>query len=115
MSQQLMVKTTSRSSRSRKKKLEKDLQSEVLSKLNMYGGKWYGIKKTNEDGCPDIIGWYNGYNFAIELKVGKNKTSFAQDIAIEKIKSSGGERTIATVCRTFDEIFSIVKETERSK
>lgn len=112
---QPLVKTTSRSKSEGKKKLERHLQAEVLSRLNLYGGKWFGVKKTNEDGCPDIIGWYNGYNFAIELKIDNNKTSFAQDKSIEEIKTNGGDSTITGVCRSFKEVFELVKNTERSK
>ena len=108
--------TTYRSNRrTNGKQHERDIQKDVLSRLNLFGGKWYGVKKTNDDGCPDIIGWYNNKSFSIELKTKDGDPSKLQLDAIADIKLHGGPNTVVGICRSIKEVFDLIKASgERS-
>lgn len=54
-------------------------------------------------GTADIIGCYRGRYFAIEAKVGRNKSTPAQDEFLNSVREAGG---IAFVARSLDDVDS---------
>ena len=57
-------------------------------------------------GIPDIVGCYKGIMWAIELKVGKNKTSALQDVAIGSLQKAGA---MVAVCWTMEEVMEFIE------
>lgn len=105
--------TTYPSKKGTKQKLERDIQKDILSRLNLIGGCWFKIQRANDNGAPDIIGWYQGRSYAIEIKKPDGKTSLLQEIALENIKKSGGDSVITAVCTSLKEIIELLGLNER--
>lgn len=81
---------------------EQKLQKKILTYLK--DGGCYVIKVVvgNRKGIPDIIGCLpNGRFFAIEVKVGSNKTSRLQDYNIDEVRKRKG---IAFVAYNLDKV-----------
>lgn len=68
------------------KKVRKALLAEFpgIYLVKVHGGPY------QEAGVPDIIGCYKGAFFAIELKVGNNTASAAQEVHLSRIAAAGG-------------------------
>lgn len=103
------MKTYRSSRRNNGKEHEREIQADLLSRLSLFGGIWFAIKKANDDGCPDIIGWYNQKNFVIEMKAEDGSLSALQEDTIFLIKLHGGSNTIVGECRSVKEVFDLIK------
>lgn len=94
----------------RKKVHERDIQSEALSLLRLLGGKWFKIEKASPDGCPDIIGWYKGRNYVIEMKVPGEKPRTNQEIAMFDITINAGDQTKVTSATSVQQVIDFVRD-----
>ncbi|MGE0588925.1 MAG: VRR-NUC domain-containing protein [Cyclobacteriaceae bacterium] len=68
--------------------------------------KW--IPSTTRKGYPDITAIMNGRTLAIEVKIGKDKMSQAQQCVKEEIEASGG---IYFIAKSFDEFERFYNDT----
>jgi predicted RecB family endonuclease len=60
-------------------------------------------------GIPDILIFYDGRTFAIELKTGKGKLSAVQKTTQDCLAAAG---VFVCVCRSVDEVESVLRELE---
>lgn len=102
---------------------EHELQNQIIEYLNY---KWYFVWKNNtgsfpiesngktryfrggKKGSSDILGIHkdgSGRMICIECKVGKNKTTPAQDIFLEEIRKRGG---VAFVAYSLEDVIKIL-------
>jgi len=109
----MSTKTISRSKRERLPTHERDIQSEILSRLKLLGGRWFKIQRTNDNGAPDIIGWYHGRSFAIELKRPGEEARLLQEIVLDDIKLHGKENVVVGVCESLTEVLQLIANAER--
>jgi hypothetical protein len=107
------MKTISRSKRERLPKHERDIQAEILSRLKLLGGRWFKIQRTNDNGAPDIIGWYQGRSFAIELKRPGEKPRPLQEMVLADIKHHGKENVVVGVCDSLTDVLQLIANAER--
>ena len=80
------------------KKPETRLSEKVLDTLKSQGGWWFKVHGGPYQlaGVPDIIGCWNGYFVAIELKIPGEKPTRLQELIIQAIHNAGGRTGIAT-------------------
>lgn len=72
------------------------LQTKILKYLKKLPECWaVKVMAANERGCPDIIGCYKGYFFAIEVKEGGDYLSPIQRTQFNRIKKAEGVHLVA--------------------
>jgi len=80
-----------------------------MKKLKTYPKMWvYKVNDRFRAGIPDIIGWYDGVPFAIELKAGSNKATGIQKKTLEDMRLAGARTLIAYNTDTVDKFIEEV-------
>lgn len=88
-----------------KRELERDVQKKVLKylKATLHEGEsfFWKVSERYASGIPDIMGFYRGKGFAIELKVGNNKPTELQKLTMVRLRSAG---VTVAVCYSVEEV-----------
>jgi len=73
------------------------LQTKILKYLKSLDNCWaVKVITANERGCPDILGCYKGWFFAIEVKEGKDCITVIQKAQLKRIDAAEGSHLVAT-------------------
>ena len=90
---------------------ESDFQKWAQGVLDKIGVKWYHIPAKNKyvkKGIPDLLCWYRGRFWAMELKVGKNSLSGDQ---LAEVGSFNQEGFTVYPCWNKEEFLSVLSDT----
>lgn len=92
---------------------EARLRTRIMKSLNTYGGFWWVNHQTQygQNGVSDISGVYQGYHYALEVKVpGKEHTlTERQARFLKKVRKAGGKAHVVTsVDEAMDFVFGSI-------
>ena len=93
----------------RKKTHERDIQQDVLKRLRLLGGIWYKVETAHPNSCPDIIGWYKGKSYVLEMKIPGEKPNPDQERAMLNISENGLDSVKVGTATSLEEAINFVR------
>lgn len=92
-----------------KKRLEMDLQNDIVKDLTIRGIYHFRYTASTTFGIPDVVAIVHGVFVGIEIKIesGKGKASGLQKLTVDAIREAGG---IAGVVETFEEYQDLLSD-----